>query len=306
VAITPPYAFDLADEANWLRQLQDHGYVVIRGVADIEQVATAKSLLWEGICERHGHTTREDPRTWNFPCNEAGLVPWLGQSAGAWAVRGWPGVKRAFAHIWQTEELIVSMDCALLWRPWWVDSKWKPRTEGLHIDQNPFHKPALECVQGMVPLVRVDEVSGGLQVVPDSHLDKSKEAFKLTHAHMRSSGDWCPCDDDALRQQALLLLAQPGDLILWDGRTIHGGLVGTGDYQQGGPVELARLAVTVAMTPRAWAGLLVQQRRREGFMKGENFNHCPHEAGNSNGTVRAPIRRGYKPVTLTDEQQLLL
>jgi len=306
IAITPPYVFDLADEATWHGHLQNHGYVVLRGVADTEQVARAKSLFWDAVIVRHDHIIREDPSTWNFPCNEAGIVPWLAQSAGAWAVRGWPGVKRAFARIWRTEELIVSMDCALLWRPWWVDSKWKPSTEGLHLDQNPFSKPGLDCIQGMVPLVQVTEVSGGLQVVPDSHLDEAKEAFKLTHAHMRSSGDWCPCDDDVLRRQALLLLANPGDLVLWDSRTIHGGLVGTGKSPEGEPADFARLAVTVAMTPREWAGPKVQQQRREGFKKGTNFNHCPHELGSSSGTIRAPIRRGYQPVTLTDEQQLLL
>lgn len=302
----PTYSFDLADETRWLKHLQDHGFVVLKEVADADQVNEAKSLLWDAISERHEQVNKQDPDTWNFRCNAPGIIPWLAQSAGAWAVRGWPGVKNAFAQIWQTEELIVSMDCVILWRPWWLNSDWKPQTEGLHIDQNPFRKPGLECVQGMVPLIHVDEHSGGLQVVPDSHLDAAKEAFKRTHPHMRSSGDWCPCDDHDLQQQAVLLLADPGDLILWDSRTIHGGLVGSGKGQQDEPVELARLAVTVAMTPRAWAGQLVQERRRAGFQKGENFNHSPHELGSSNGTIRAPIRRGYKPVILTEEQQRLL
>lgn len=309
-AMSPPYAFDLVDESRWSKHLQHHGYVVIRGVANAEQVAEARSLFWDAISERHDQVVRDDPGTWGFPThNVAGLTAWLAQSAGAWAVRGWPGLKRTFAHIWQEEDLIVSMDCVIFWRPWWLqeaDSSWKPYSEGLHLDQNPFTKPGLECIQGMVPLLPVTERSGGLQVVPDSHLDESKEAFKLKHPHMRSSGDWCPCDDQDLREKALLLFAEPGDLILWDSRTVHGGLVGKGNYQQDEPVELARLSVPVAMTPRKWASALVQQRRREGFEKGGTFNHCPHEAGTSTGTVRAPIRRNYKPVALTEEQFQLL
>merc|ERR1719321_2184043 len=151
----PPYSFDLSDEARWLAQLRDHGFVVLRGVGSSDEVATAKALLWDAVCDRHPSTDRDDYSTWQWPCNEPGIVPWLAQSAGAWSVRGWPGVKRAFASIWQTEDLIVSMDCVLLWRPWWVDKQWTPRTEGLHLDQNPFHKPELECVQGMVPLLPV-------------------------------------------------------------------------------------------------------------------------------------------------------
>jgi len=198
------------------------------------------------------------------------------------------------------------MDCAIIWKPWWMQDNWEPYTEGLHLDQNPFSKPGLECIQGMVPLLPVTSVSGGLQVVPNSHLEGEKEAFKQTHAHMQFSGDWCPCDDDDLKRRAVLLLADPGDLILWDSRTIHGGLVGTGKNPKGEPVELSRLALTVAMTPREWASSFVQQRRREGFESGENFNHCPHEAGSSTGTIQGSVRRGFTPVTLTDEQRKLL
>lgn len=304
-----PYVFELLDETGWLDQLQNHGYVVIRGVGSPEQVAEAKELLWQGIEERHKDTDRKVPQTWKFPLNSPGIVPWLAQSAGAWAVRGWPSLKRVFQQIWKAEDLIVSMDCVLVWKPWWIEdakASWIPETEGLHLDQNPFSKPGFECVQGMVPLLPVTEASGGLRVVPDSHLDSSKEAFKRSHSHMRGAGDWCPCNERALREQAVLLLASPGDLILWDSRTIHGGIVGSGRTTTDDSADLARLSVTVAMTPRAWASQLVQQCRRDGFEKGANFNHCPHESGSSNGTIRAQVRQGYKPVSLTPVQEALL
>jgi len=253
----PWYVFDLSDEANWLEHLRGHGFVVIRGVATADQVRDAKGLLWDGVCERFDHTNRDDPDTWTFPLKQSGIVPWLAQSAGTWAVRGWPGIKQAFARIWETQDLIVSMDCVLLWRPWWVQSNWRPSTEGLHLDQNPFNKVELECIQGMVPLLPVTDASGGLQVVPGSNLDEAKAEFKRTHPHMKSSGDWCPCDDEDLKQRELLLHAEPGDLILWDARTVHGGLVGTGkcDQSNEGRTELARLSVTVSMTPRGQATL---------------------------------------------------
>eukprot|EP00419_Tripos_fusus_P053136 CAMPEP_0172809424 /NCGR_PEP_ID=MMETSP1075-20121228/8221_1 /TAXON_ID=2916 /ORGANISM="Ceratium fusus, Strain PA161109" /LENGTH=335 /DNA_ID=CAMNT_0013648637 /DNA_START=38 /DNA_END=1045 /DNA_ORIENTATION=+ len=304
----PWYMFHLADRVNWLEQLRAHGFVVIRGVATMEQVNVAKNLLWDAMCERFGNIIRNDPDTWNFPLNQSGIVPWLAQSAGAWAVRGWPGIKQAFAYIWEVDDLIVSMDSVLVWRPWWVQSEWKPSTEGLHLDQNPFWKPGLECVQGMVPLLPVTDASGGLQVVPDSHLDEAKADFKRTHGNMISSGDWCPCDDDDLQEKALLLHAAPGDLILWDARTVHGGLVGTGicGENNAGSADLARLSVTVSMTPRSFARDLVLDRRRQGFRRGENFNHVPHEAGTSSGTVRAPVRRNFQPPVLTDAQRALL
>ncbi len=160
----------------------------------------------------------------------------------------------------------------------------------------------------MVPLLPVREATGGLQVVPGSNLDDAKTQFKLTHLHMKNIGDWCPCDDDDLREKALLVHADPGDLILWDARTVHGGLVGSGDNGQinRSPAELARLAVTVSMTPRSRANESVLERRLKGFRKGESFNHVPHEAGTSTGTVRAPVRRDFRPPELTSAQLALL
>lgn len=54
-----------------------------------------------------------------------------------------------------------------------------------------------------------------------------------------------------LLRSAVLLLAEPGDLILWDSRTIHGGHVGTGAAEAND--ELARMSVTVCMVPRSRA-----------------------------------------------------
>merc|ERR1712066_587650 len=140
--------------------------------------------------------------------------------------------------------------------------------------------------------------------------DEAKVQQKKQFPHLERRGDWCPLYRD--EGDALLLLAEPGDLILWDSRTIHGGVVGTGDIGVSGealealPAELARLSVTVAMTPRSWASDLVQLARVKGFKKGENFNHSPHEAGTSTGTVPARPQRGFKPPELTPAQRSLL
>jgi len=43
------------------------------------------------------------------------------------------------------------MDAVVIWRPWWAapeGERWMPRTEGLHLDQNPFSKPQKDCIQG--------------------------------------------------------------------------------------------------------------------------------------------------------------
>ena len=55
-------------------------------------------------------------------------------------------------------------------------------------------------------------------------------------------------------RSAILLLAEPGDLILWDSRTIHGGHVGSSrPSRRPESAELARMSVTVCMVPRSKA-----------------------------------------------------
>jgi len=269
---------------------------------------------------------RSDPKTWTNRCFPSihGLTPSLAQSAGAWIVRGAPGVKAVFARIWGTPKLLVSMDCVILWRPWLHepgDGKGKgavkegalfrrPRTEGLHLDQNPFTKPGLECVQGMVPLLEVTAATGGLEVVPRSHTAAAKASWKREHAHLKGSGDWCPLAvGSSLGKGRKLILAEPGDLVLWDSRTIHGGVVGSGlttAHLTPPDVSLARLSVTVSMTAASRASPEVRKIRREGFKMGRNFNHTPHEAGTSTGTIQGPIFKGFTPPALTRSQLELL
>ena len=136
----------------------------------------------------------------------------------------------------------------------------------------------------------------------------------------------------------ILLLAEPGDLILWDSRTVHGGRVGTGSrtfgdgYSSGSDngfvssdakdcasddatttaattttmPPLVRLSCTVAMTPRSKATGAVLQLRKNGFDAGVSFNHCPHEAGTSTGTIRSKLPAECPRPILTDWQRSLL
>ena len=131
--------------------------------------------------------------------------------------------------------------------------------------------------------------------MPDSHTPAAKKIFKKNHPQYNKGiygSDWCP-----LRQRnpssppPLLLMAAAGDLILWDSRTIHGGRVGNARAKyhnqketdsrclaESAKVDLARLAVTVCMTPKNLAPKGVLAARKNGFEKGCTFTHWPHEA----------------------------
>jgi len=198
------------------------------------------------------------------------------------------------------------MDAVLAWRPWRMNDHWKPVTEGLHLDQNPFSKPGFEVVQGMVPLYAVTTESGGLEVVPRSHTDAAKTQWKSRYPHMSLAGDWCPMHpNDPFYKQAVLLLAEAGDLVLWDSRTVHGGRVGSGKEDEKA-VQLDRLSCTVSMTPAVRASTEVLRARTLGFLSGQCFNHTPHEAGTSSGTLIAKKNSKYKPPKLSAHQMALL
>eukprot|EP00308_Calcidiscus_leptoporus_P022291 CAMPEP_0119377218 /NCGR_PEP_ID=MMETSP1334-20130426/43772_1 /TAXON_ID=127549 /ORGANISM="Calcidiscus leptoporus, Strain RCC1130" /LENGTH=345 /DNA_ID=CAMNT_0007396047 /DNA_START=105 /DNA_END=1142 /DNA_ORIENTATION=+ len=307
------YCFDL-DDPRWLEHLREEGYCVVLGAATKMEVEEAKARLWQDIEAAHG-AVRGAPDTWGgFWLHTTGLMAHLAQSAGAWWVRGLPGIRAAFERVWATDDLLVSMDSVIAWRPWQLDESWRPETEGLHIDQNPFTKPKLEIVQGMLPLIDVTERSGGLEVVPCSHREDARAQLRQRY---HWGGDWCPLDrDDPMQARSVLLLASAGDLILWDSRTVHGGVVGIGDAGVGGEggeggdmeqeAQLARLSVAVAMTPRARASDEVLSLRRAGFAAGESFNHCPHEAGTSSGTIRRRLPRACARAELSEKQQALL
>ena len=59
--------------------------------------------------------------------------------------------------------------------------------------------------------------------------------------------------NDPFQKNGTLVKASAGDMILWDSRTVHGGIVGTGPKlgaSKGGAPTLARLTLTVCMTKR--------------------------------------------------------
>jgi len=195
------------------------------------------------------------------------------------------------------------MDSLLLWRPWWHSKKWQPRTEGLHLDQNPFSKPGKMCVQGMVALYDVTRETGGLEVVPNSNLPEQKEKLKEVCNHFKTAGDFCKIGyTSPVVTERRLLLAKAGDLILWDSRTIHGGVLGSGKNRDDDKVaQLCRMSMTVCMVPKERASPEILEARREGFHKGYGFTHWPDEINIS--SYGSP---GYTPIELTPEQLELL
>lgn len=331
--------FRLGDVQAWKQHLEDHGVVRIRAVLSKEEVTEAHAKFWDWLESLGGQADRHDAATWtddNFP-GELGLgfmcTRGGGQSAAAWYLRGHRGVHRAFSEIWGTDELISSFDTFISWRPWWHGGcSVKPSTEGIHCDQNPHKRLGRAAVQGMITLRPVTRRTGGLCVVPDSHTDAVQE--HLRQRFRARHGDWLPLEQkypkDPLCRCGELIEAEPGDLILWDSRALHGGWVGpgpqvlepvseteTGPSKEPTPLaspELARLVFTVCMVPKNWAHERVLQKRAGAVTRGLTLTHWPdayepHGFDDTGGQSLTNIREwkeGYRPPTLDDWQQSLV
>jgi hypothetical protein len=114
-------------------------------------------------------------------------------------------------------------------------------------------------------------------------------------------GDFCVLfGKDPAYTQTLLVLADAGDLILWDSRTVHGGQVGTGRPETNEP-QLARLTQTVCMIPRKWADADTLEWRRKAFEQGLGTTHWPNEP-----KATCYPGKSYRPITLSAEQAALL
>eukprot|EP00008_Paramoeba_atlantica_P006572 CAMPEP_0201476972 /NCGR_PEP_ID=MMETSP0151_2-20130828/2102_1 /ASSEMBLY_ACC=CAM_ASM_000257 /TAXON_ID=200890 /ORGANISM="Paramoeba atlantica, Strain 621/1 / CCAP 1560/9" /LENGTH=311 /DNA_ID=CAMNT_0047857549 /DNA_START=67 /DNA_END=1002 /DNA_ORIENTATION=+ len=304
----PSYRIPFEEKERWLAHLKDEGYVVVGSVANESEVEKSRALFTSLFTDVFDVSFSDVSSwdSWHVDRRGISLDPRVMQSEGAWSVRGLPKVKESFATIWEEEDLIVSMDSVLMWKPWWANQQWLPMTEGLHVDQNPVKTPDFECVQGMLPLYNVTKEIGGLEVVPKSHL--ATPEFASRYPHISMYGNFVPLPKSHPARQkgkAKLLLAQAGDLILWESRTIHGGLVGTASTKNPPKdVELprlARLTPTVCMLPRKRASAATLTQRLQGFEMGQGFNHNPAEAN-----VTAFPRDSYVPIQLTEAQKALL
>ncbi len=284
------YFFDIHNELEWMKYLDENGYCVIRAVASCDEVNTMKESLWNDL-KLLFNADKNDPTTWqNIPVSMCGIFSdkSITQTTAPWLVRGLESVRYIFRTIWETDDLLVSMDSVIMWLPWWKGSYMGdvPVSEGLHIDQNPFFKPHKICVQGMMPLIDVIDEVGGLEVIPRSHLSETQEYFKSLHPRYGGNpSDWCVMNRDTMKisKKAILLKANAGDLILWDSRTIHGARIGTmrrssSTSESTDGIDLARLAIPVCMTPKGLATQSVIESRRRGFLTGRTFTHWPHEA----------------------------
>ena len=294
----PQLNFDLEDREGWLQYLDVNGYCVIRDVADAEAILRAKSLLWDFLeSVPDTEVTRGDPASWSrgwLPSAGNGLMGGygIGQSDFCWHARQIPGVKQAFASIWECDNLLVSFDGGNVFRPWQgAHPEWRTGGGWWHVDQN-FYVPegrssgsghtsdARISVQGFITFTDASPTTGGLCVIPGSH-KSFKQVCERSFAE-KLPADFVPVlsSDPALRESgSRLVCAKAGSLILWDSRCVHCNT--PGEVQESQPEAVAddallRVVAYVCMTPAAWASEEVLAKRKDAFLHNVTTSHWPH------------------------------
>ena len=258
--------------------LEREGYVVLKETLTKQQPGKTLNLLWDYLEELDTGIDRKDPKTWDddrWPtAAHGGILPsyGIGHSKSQWYLRSIPNVKKAFAKIWGTEDLLTSFDGVSLWRPWNINPQWKTESgqTWFHIDLHPISRPGKQCVQGLVNLLPTSEEIGGNVMVPGSHkffknipqeYEERLAKLPLGVDHFRFPND----DPKLSSQKPIMCHMEVGDMLLWDSRTIHCSNSGTSLSK--GTKELVRAASLICMMPKEKSNPEVIKRRREAVKK---------------------------------------
>jgi len=253
--------------------LLEHGYVVIAEILSADESRHALNLTWDYLEGLETGIDRDDIETWDddrWPTAvHGGILPGhgIGHSQAQWFIRSAPGLKKAFAAIWDSEDLLVSFDGMALWRPWAIKPQWRTNRAGswLHIDQHPISRPGLQCVQGLVNLLTSSPETGGNVLIPGSHktFDTIAQVYpeRLSRVPLDVDHFRFPSDDPMLAgKQPIMCHLEAGDLLLWDSRTIH---CSSGSIELPQPQhELMRAVGLVCMMPRSLTPPKVLDLRR--------------------------------------------
>lgn len=152
--------------------------------------------------------------------------------AFVWRARQEPGVLDAFSLLWGTDKLIASFDGINFTLPTSARAPWKAWP---HIDQSPY-RTGLQCAQGIINFSPNGPKDGGLVVLKGSH--KLTESYFECHEKDQKtwgSTDWFGFTPEQVEWfkergcEEIKVCADPGDLIVWDSRTMHHNVVPEGD-----------------------------------------------------------------------------
>ena len=203
----------MLSEEDWQFWIHN-GYIVIKNAVPKEQVKRLADFLWE-----FEEKNPNDAETWYAPpraemkmkeLTNTGMVEVYNHQY-LWDNRQSPKVHQAFADIWGTEKLWVTIDRANLNFPIRPGHEYKGF---IHWDYDPETKP--QNVQGVLALAdQTDENMGGFQCIPE--LYRTYDTWKLTQPDDRDH-----FKPDVTGFEIVKVPMEAGDLLIFNSLQPHG------------------------------------------------------------------------------------
>lgn len=265
---------------DWRDDFFRDGYIVLKGVVPKDRAAyyRQKALDWLGSFDKGFDIN--DRSTWteeHLPQSfKAGM--YLNYCAAhekyVWQAKQEQGVLDAFATLWGTHELLASFDTVNITLPGRKDVTWAPWP---HVDQAP-ERQGLACVQGIINLSPAGPNDGGLMLMKGS--SKLFNTFFGMNPPDRTQGigakhyDFYPFKEEHVKWyeeqgcELIKVCAEPGDLILWDSRSMH--------YAKFPESDVIRTVIYACYTPASFAKEEDLIKKAELFKKFETTTHWPH------------------------------
>lgn len=251
----------------FLKHLEVHGYAILVGVlGEKAERDRFLKLFWDAMCMVVPNTDPKERETWRFPQGFRGIVTSYGlpQAAFAWQVRLAPKLRGAFARIFGTEDLVVSLD-AVIAEPGIPRSRLAP---WLHKDQRPEHKEL--SVQAVYSFYGSGPADAGTCVAPGTHLVTYDWEQGAKRDHVRAPENWSV--------EAFKPALPPDSAILFNSKLVHASSYGTTmrepDPDTGLP-RPSRLGACVAFAPRSRRSEKTKTKKEAAYFQGKCSTHWP-------------------------------
>ncbi|KAB8210431.1 Clavaminate synthase-like protein [Aspergillus parasiticus] len=276
--------FDGRTYGDWRDDFHKHGFAIVKGAVSPERAEyyRQKQIAWLqsfglGFDPNDRSTWTKDHLPYSF---KGGMYSAYAATHEkfVWEARMEPNVIKAFSDLWGTDELLVSFDGMNISLPNQKDLTWSPWP---HVDQNPERK-GMQCVQGLLNFAPNGPNDGGLLLMKgssklfDTFFTQKREAdahedapppeanFRDLFLFQEKDVQWYKDNGCELIKTCL----EPGDLVLWDSRTMHYACLPEGD--------VIRSVQYVCMTPRKFANEEDIKLKAQLFHEFEGTTHWPH------------------------------
>ncbi len=297
---------------SYLRDLEELGYCVIPKVLSSSETKILYKRIWHEFIEKAWPNCKLDDRSnWEeaFPMhNKMGIFAGpAGQTQAMWDLRQDPRIVTIFANIWNTNDLVVSMDglsfmCPPEIRegyiePWpHVDQLILRRQDDVtHSNKVPAEfvsesllKTKPFTIQGQFLFEDSLDGDGGFYCIPKSHLrftefapeleiilatTPSKDRRNARHKFLLEFFD--SRNDESGNSYCMKhIIAPRGSLILWDSRTVHWNQNASKDRPYIDSPKV-RMVGYLCYVPKARLTDEAKILRREAFEKGVSTGHSP-------------------------------